>query len=179
MRHPHQSGFTLVETMVIVAITAILMTLAVPMFTTFVAQRSVTSHVRELSAAIRLARNEAMKRGQPVTICATADPLAAAPGCSAGGAGAWAAGWLVFLDRNADQAVSANDVIIKVQNAFTNSGGIIAGANNAITFQANGIAFDVQDTFTLYPKLDSSSADYASLTKRLCVNATGAELRTC
>ncbi len=179
MRHPHQSGFTLIETMVIVAITAILVSLAAPMFTTFVAQRSVTSHMRELSGAIRLARNEAMKRGQPVTICATADPLAASPSCSAGGAGGWAAGWLVFLDRNGDQAVSANDVLIKVQNAVANSGGIVAGANNAITFQPSGIAFDVADTFTLYPKMDSGSSEYAALTKRLCVNATGAELRSC
>lgn len=180
MRRRTSSGFTMVEAVVVIAITAILVTLAAPSFTNFMARTAVTSHVSELAASIRLARHEAVKRGQPVTICQSSNPMDAAPACSGGGgAEGWATGWIIFLDRNGDQAFSNNDVLIRAQQAFGNSGGITPGANNAITFLASGIAFDVADTFTLRPKLDASNPNYEALTQRLCISATGGGLRTC
>jgi type IV fimbrial biogenesis protein FimT len=179
MRARTSSGFTLAELMVVIAIMAILVTLAIPSFTVYTARAAVDSHLSELRAGIRLARHEALKRGRPVTICQSSNPMDESPDCSSGAEGGWASGWIIFLDRDGNQSLDGSDVLIRAQQAFQNSGGIFAGANDAITFLPSGLAVDAQDTFTLYPPLEESHASYDELTRRLCINATGGDLRTC
>lgn len=174
MRCEH--GVTLLELLITISIAAILMAIGIPNLRDFMASRAIASHVSDLAGSMRLARSEAIKRGAPVTLCRTADPAAAIPACNNVSNGNWATGWIMFLDRNANGTIETNagDVVIQIQPAYTNSGGIIrSGGLNVITFQASGISTNAQGNFLFRPNIDSASPRYAQLSNRMCVSATG------
>ena len=63
------SGFTVQELMIALAIAGILLGLAVPSFQTALYNNRLTSQANQLIAALNSARSEALKRGVRVTIC--------------------------------------------------------------------------------------------------------------
>ncbi|NBC22011.1 MAG: prepilin-type N-terminal cleavage/methylation domain-containing protein [Gammaproteobacteria bacterium] len=63
-----QSGFTIVELMVTLAVAAILMGFAVPAFNDFVRQRTAASHINDFVLAVTYARSEAARRGVNVSL---------------------------------------------------------------------------------------------------------------
>ncbi len=168
------SGFTLIEALVVIAITAILLAVGVPTFQTFTAGRAVDAHVAELSGAMRLARAEAIKRGVPVTLCQTNDPNAANPVCN--NAANWATGWLVFVDRGTQGSFDAGDQLVQAQNALTNTGGVQRTTGNAfITFLPNGVSLaNAAGRFCIRPRLPASDTSYLRLTREVVVSSTGA-----
>lgn len=168
----HAAGFTLLEAMIVVSIISILVVLGVPSFQGLMASRTVQSHVDDLAGSIRLARAEAIKRGIPVTVCRTANPSAAAPSCASGAD--WVTGWLVFADRNPRGTVDANDTLIRVQQGYANSGGIVRTGTPSITFIPAGIAPGADGNFLLRPKLPTTSSNYVPRSRRVCVSNTGA-----
>jgi len=76
-------GFTLIEMMVVVALVAILGTIAVPGFRDLLLNQRLASNTSDFVAALSLARTEAMKRSQKVGL----DPID----------GDWASGWEVAM----------------------------------------------------------------------------------
>ena len=83
-----ENGFTLIELMVTLAMVAILMTVAVPSFTTFQRNAELTSFSNSLLSGINAARGEAMKRGRNAMVVPKD--------------GDWNKGWTVFVDVNRD-----------------------------------------------------------------------------
>ncbi|MDM4770839.1 GspH/FimT family pseudopilin [Solimonas sp. SE-A11] len=165
-------GFNLLEAMIVVSIVSILAVIGVPSFRDMSASRAVRSHVDDLAGAIRLARTEALKRGVPVTLCRTGDANAASPSCAAGTD--WSSGWLMFVDRNPRGTVDANDTLIQVQQASSNTDGIIRTGTATITFIPAGIAPGADGNFLIRPKVNASSSRYTTLSRRICVTNSGA-----
>ena len=65
-----QKGFTLIEAMVVVALVAILATLALPSFTTLIANQRVTSAAHELQTLLQYARAEGVYKRTQSTVTA-------------------------------------------------------------------------------------------------------------
>ena len=61
-------GFTLVEMMVVIVLTAILLALALPSFNSLIEKYRVEGMASALMASVSHARSEAVRRGQVVTI---------------------------------------------------------------------------------------------------------------
>jgi len=81
--------------MVTVTILAIGAAIAAPSYSAMVKGNRAKSVASELLAALSLARSEAARRSQPVTICKSSD------GCScASGNTQWDSGWIVFVDSS-------------------------------------------------------------------------------
>ena len=104
-------GFTLVELLVVLTISAILVAAAVPSFVWLMTTTRVSNGANTLSAAFERARSEAVRRGTVVSVCRTLNPNAieSALACTnaAGGgyaAGDWSAGWVMFEKRTATAA---------------------------------------------------------------------------
>ena len=97
MESTQQKGFTLLELMITVVVAAILLAWGVPSFREFQRNSAMTSAANDLITGLLAARAEAVKRHVPVTLCASANPLANVPVCSQNGAGT-NGGFVVWVD---------------------------------------------------------------------------------
>lgn len=98
-----QRGFTLIEAMVTLTISAILVAVAVPSFTSVVRKFKLNSISSALATSLLLARSEAVKSNRRVLVCARN-----AVGSACAASTDWGRnGWLVCYDLDADGACDA------------------------------------------------------------------------
>lgn len=144
-------GFTLIELMVTVAVMAILAGLAVPSFQGLLRSSRLAGESNDILAALSLARSESVRRNQRVVFCrapVVGGVIADNSACITGDTASRWAGWMVFLDSNANGArdaanepllrsgVFSRDTLITV--ASTN----LQGGGNRLVFRPDGIARD-------------------------------------
>jgi type IV fimbrial biogenesis protein FimT len=162
-------GYTMLELVMVISIVAILATIAMPGFKYVTTSNRIAGEVNGLLGDMQFARSEAVKEGQTVTVCISAD-LASCAGNAAGGN--WALGWIVFLDTNGDQQVqAATEAIIRKQPAFSGTDTFVAGsaAFNSVTFNRLGYA---PTGVTTIVSLHDSTAN-PNWTRCLAVNPIG------
>lgn len=112
-----QKGFTLLELIVVVAITGIVLAWGVPSFNNLIRNSRLTSETNSLVGDIQVARSEAIKRGANVTLCASPAPTIAQPLCvAANNAANYDNGWIIFLDANGDgvRAVDGTEPVLRI-----------------------------------------------------------------
>ena len=141
MFHPTgPRGLTLIELMLVLAVLAVLVTLAAPSMSTLIHSNQIRTQTSRLMTAINLARSEAISRNSPVSLCPSALVLSGQPVCS----GTYADGWIVFSNRDKDRVVDAGiDEVIRafeglpVGYTLTNKLGTIA-ATELINYLPDG-----------------------------------------
>ena len=100
------SGFSLVESMIVVAILAILAGLALPSLQALVLRQRIATTGYTLATELSLARNTAVVRRSPVTLC----PSLGNGQCL--GTSDWSHGWLIYRDPNrSTQPTSPDDIL--------------------------------------------------------------------
>ncbi|MCB1877919.1 MAG: GspH/FimT family pseudopilin [Chromatiales bacterium] len=113
MKTSTQTGFTLIEMLVTVAVFAVLVTNGVPSLRGFVQNNALVNHHNDFITALNLARSEAAKRSGYVTLCASSDQAT----CNTNN---WESGWLLFTDADRDAAVdNGTDVVLQSRGALT------------------------------------------------------------
>jgi type IV fimbrial biogenesis protein FimT len=105
-------GFTLLEALVVVAILGILVALAAPPLADLRERHQLQAQAEGFLDSLILARSEALRRQQRVTLCARANDSTCDP------AGAWQQGWLVFADANDNAQRDAGEPVIEVHAAL-------------------------------------------------------------
>ncbi len=98
-------GFTLIELMIAVGLTALLLSMAVPAVQMFTNNARQTGAINDFVASMHIARSTAVTTNTRVTACASA-------GGSNCEAVSWNDGWIVFRDRDSDQVVDADETIV-------------------------------------------------------------------
>jgi type IV fimbrial biogenesis protein FimT len=135
-RRTHR-GITLLETIVVMGIVAILLAIGIPSFLYVTTSNRIASEVNGLLGDLQFARAEAIKEGQTVTVCVSGNGTS----CSAAGTTAWNDGWIVFSDVNNDATVDAGDIVLHVQAPFTSTDTFTASNSiSSITFNREGFA---------------------------------------
>jgi type IV fimbrial biogenesis protein FimT len=161
--------------MVVLAIVAILSTLAAPSFTRLVQSNTMSSQVNTFMADLRYARSESARRGGGVVMCRSDAPEAFHPVCNTtsgpGGRG-WVSGWIVYLDANNDGVIDAGD-LLRIQSPIAKLDSIVENGDDASSifrFTATGRLFNASSATSL----QFGGSDYASDVQRvLCVNPGG------
>ena len=95
--------------MVTLAVAGIVVALGVPSFLRMLARHAIAAQAEELQDAVRLGRNEAMKRSGPVVLCRTD---AADTSHCAGTGGSWQT-WLLFADADRNGVFDAGDALVR------------------------------------------------------------------
>jgi len=150
-----QTGVTLIELMVTIAILAILAAIAAPNFASLMVTNRLASQTNNVMAALTTARAEAIRRNQRVVVCRydginANGTVPATLGCNTAG-GAWG-GVVVFNDANANNALDAGEELIKAERFDTSrfqvlASPVLSGLSNEIVFRGDGIARDGTGAF--------------------------------
>ena len=99
-------GFSLVETLIVLVIIAVVLGFAVPGSHSQIIAKEVDAASGRLFRDLQLARVESIRRGVPVVLCPSAD------GASCQFAGQWRQGWIGFEDLNWDQRRDHTETIL-------------------------------------------------------------------
>lgn len=117
------AGFSLLELMIVLAILGILMSIAVPAYSEWIAGQRVRDTAADLHASLLRARNEAISRGLNVSL----KPVG----------GNWASGWSIANPDSTYNPDPTNPTIfIEQHGAIPNI--TISGAGTGVTFTAVG-----------------------------------------
>lgn len=98
-------GFSIVELLVALAVAAVLMGIAIPGFSEFVARQRTIAAVNQLIGAIHFARSTAITRRTTVALCPAEQAV-----CSA--RNQWHLGAMIFKDDDADGVRDATENVI-------------------------------------------------------------------
>ena len=156
-------GYTTVELCITLALVCVLVRLAIFPLQGFVNEQDGDLALRSIRELILLARSEAATNGRGVTLCPSMQGLE----CG----GNWAAGTLLFLDRNFDRKINQDDSILRVSRDLTRRGTITwraFGNRQYLQVDARGFLRHQSGNFSYCdPSLDPR------LARQLVVNSTG------
>lgn len=109
-------GSTALELCITLALLGVLTGLAVSPLQAFVTAKDGDLALRSIAELIQLARSAAATNGRGVTLC----PSTTGKECG----GTWAAGAMLFLDRNFDRSINQDDSVLRVNRDLTRRGSI-------------------------------------------------------
>ena len=161
-----QAGFTLIELMIVIVLVAIFVTVGVPSFQNLVSDNRLSTQANRLVSSLQLARSEALKLRQPVSICRSTN------GAACAGAGNWETGWLVFVDTANFGVVDAGETIIQSDGGLNGSNtlrGNAAPFNNFVNYLPSGLQSAAAGSFSL---CDGNNPDITKA-RQISVSSTG------
>jgi len=136
-----RNGFSLIEVIVTMAIAAVVLSIGAPGFQSYTQNNRRTIAINEMAIALQLARNSAVSRRVPVTLCKSPNGIHCVTG---GDSGDWSQGWMMFTNPNHIDGVAGltagTEVLLRVHSALhsnttlTGSGPVV----NQVTFVPRG-----------------------------------------
>jgi type IV fimbrial biogenesis protein FimT len=153
---PARGGFTLVELIAVLAIAAVMMSLASPDLRQMIRSQQLKAAANDLFGAVELTRSLAIARGRRVELVpAGGDPPD------------WRAGWVVFVDQDGDRRPGAGEEVIMRHGPL-----------------ADGIAMDARFSsqqgapYLAYNSMGRSCSDTSSLAARWGTLSIAADRQT-
>jgi type IV fimbrial biogenesis protein FimT len=145
-------GFTLVELMIAISIASILLSLAVPSFSSFIKRNRLATASDELFASLSFARSEALKQRKTITICAR-NPTGTTTCDTTGSNEDYAKGWLIFHDNSspANNTYESTDDLIRVIDPFKGAVSITGDSSHvaSVSFGLSGRIIGGAATFSI------------------------------
>ena len=157
------TGFTLIELMVALTVFAITVTVAIPNLREFIQNNRLISQTNDVISTLQLARSEAVKRKQTISICGSSDGAT----CNTT---SWEQGWIVFVDVDGDRVIDAGvDELLRV-------GESLKGANTlrSISFtSATSIQYNSRGAIDSTGSFKICDTRGATIARAININITG------
>lgn len=143
-----QAGYSLIELLVALTVSAILLASATPMFAGILMNNRAVTLANNLLTSLQVARFEAIKRNRDITICKSNDAIS----CS----GSWSDGWIIFSDFNNNRRLDTTDgekiiEVKKLSNAEFSINWNAFRSDTYIQYNSLGFIHSNNGTFKLCP----------------------------
>ena len=139
----NSNGFTLVEVIITLVVVAIIMAVGIPGLSSMMANNQAIANSNDLITALSFSRNESVKRGTRISICAKSPTAQGNFTCGAGN-NDWSNGWFAFVDSNGSAAADYSPTSENQLRSwpapsgnFTMTGPVSVGFNSSGTIQGN------------------------------------------
>jgi len=171
-RHRAGAGFTLIESMTVVAILAIGLAIAVPNLRDFLVKNKVAGLSNEFSGALLQARAWAVSKNSCVTLCTASVSASTSPVCSTTQTD-YQQGWIIFRNSACDttQTTPGSGNLLAARMGESNGYQIhpLGTGLNSITFDPRGTAaLSAQGIFQV---LAPGSA--STFNRNVCIDVSG------
>ncbi|MEJ1358659.1 MAG: GspH/FimT family pseudopilin [Candidatus Sedimenticola sp. (ex Thyasira tokunagai)] len=100
-------GITLIELLIVLAISGILFASAGPAFSTLIGSTAITTAVNDMVGRLHLARSEAVTRRVKVTLCPSDDKITCLKTTE------WHHGFIIFSNENGNGVVDGEDQLLR------------------------------------------------------------------
>lgn len=136
------TGVSLIELMMVLAIVAILASLAVPGFTNSRSRIELRGNTSALETNLAWARSEAVKRNRDLVLCPDGGELCA-------DSTDWSNGWIGFVDMNRDRKRQLDEPVLLQQAPIDKLSISSSTGRKRVRFTPNGMAMGSNLTITL------------------------------
>jgi len=146
-------GFTLIETLMTLAILAILSACAAPAFGNLISSTGSRASRSNLIAALNTARIFAASKTAHVVVCPSAD------GRYCGHTTEWQHGWLIFIDADHDDVRDDSEALLAVGERQPEGTAIVSTAGRThVDYRPDGSATGSNVTFTVCDRRGAGAA---------------------
>lgn len=162
-------GFTLIESMIVIAVLTVLLAIAIPDFSGFGHGTRLSAYSNKFLAALILARSEAIKRNSRVTICKSSD------GKSCASNGNWSQGWIVFSDVNNNVQLDPGENLLQMESAMPGNW-LITGntpVSKFVSYSGAGSSHLVSGAFQAGSITICRKTHVAAQSSRIIINSAG------
>lgn len=163
-----QRGVSLVELIIVMAVLAIAVSVGVPSFRDLIRDNRIVATSNELLAGLAMARTTAIQQNTRVRLCASDNPEAAVPVCSAGND--WSKGWVVMADSDRDGG--AFEAKIAATPAVGAGVEVIGNVGAVIIFQNNGLSPGNNGTLSVCDERKNDPQGYRDM-RNVVLSAAG------
>lgn len=150
--------------MLVLAVGSLVLSLGVPSFQGVVMDSRMVSGTNQFISAVSLARSSAVRYQRNATVCTSNDYSAATPTCS--GSTNWSNGWVVWVDKDRDAAIDADEVVA-AHGPVDGSTTMATAGTNRFTYDSRGFGISAADVLTVCDNRDAETG------RRVTVNAVG------
>lgn len=160
-----RGGFSLIELMTVVAISAVMMSVALPQVRQLIRAHQLRVAVNDLFGAIELTRTQAIARGRKVELV-PAD--AAAPD--------WSRGWIIFVDQDGDRRPGGSEEVIMRHGPLADGitvAAVFSSQQGAPYLAYNSMGRSCSDTSSLAARWGTLSIVADRQTRRIVINMLG------
>ena len=178
----NQRGFTIIEVLIAITIAAFILMAATPSTTAWMRNTRIRTAADALSAGLQQARNEAVRRNQPVGfyLVSDSDGVSMTDACALSSS---SGGWVVALASPAGKCATNRDTFIAVRPPGATEDGLsVAGLDASALAAANAVTFNGYGQLTGANSLGCirvrNGADATARGLNIAVNA-GGQVRMC
>lgn len=176
-----QRGFTIIEVVIAITIAGLLLAALMPSASAWMRNSRLRVAAESISAGLQQARNEAVRRNQPVSffLVSDTDAISMSDGCALSST---SSGWVVALSSPAGKCATDRDTFVAVRPPGDTANGLAVSAQDVLLANATTVTFNgygqISNASPIFCIKVSNANDATARALNIAVNP-GGQVRMC